>query len=261
MSETWIRSVFRRSTRSVVRVPGRSSARKTQATIRRRSSFASEWSNRPATLKIAAQVTTKTTVTFQLRAGVANIQIARNERIEQLACRRARIALIGTDSVKAAASIDAALTSRHSSRRGSSAKARFYEPKFGSANGNRIGQIAVTEGRYGSSTSVKSRLCGRAGSHLGTCGCNRLQPNCNHAFARCRLATRSPLNERQMQANALRHTAATWMLVGGVDARTTAGVLGHSTPSTTLGIYAHVIASAQAAAVATIDDRPRKVGS
>ncbi len=60
--------------------------------------------------------------------------------------------------------------------------------------------------------------------------------------------------------HALRHTAATWMLVGGVDARTTAGVLGHSTPSTTLGIYAHVIASAQAAAVATIEDRLLKVG-
>lgn len=60
--------------------------------------------------------------------------------------------------------------------------------------------------------------------------------------------------------HALRHTAATWMLIGGVDARTTAGVLGHSTPSTTLGIYAHVIASAQAAAVTTIEDRLRKVG-
>ncbi|HEX5274809.1 MAG TPA: site-specific integrase [Candidatus Rubrimentiphilum sp.] len=60
--------------------------------------------------------------------------------------------------------------------------------------------------------------------------------------------------------HALRHTAATWMLVGGVDARTAAGVLGHSTPSTTLGIYAHVIASAQAAAVTTIEDRLRKVG-
>jgi integrase len=57
--------------------------------------------------------------------------------------------------------------------------------------------------------------------------------------------------------HALRHTAATWMLVSGVDVRSTAGVLGHSTASTTLGIYAHVVASAQAAAVATIDERLR----
>lgn len=36
----------------------------------------------------------------------------------------------------------------------------------------------------------------------------------------------------------LRHTAATTMLLAGVDVATTAGVLGHSTPTTTLGIYA-----------------------
>lgn len=42
----------------------------------------------------------------------------------------------------------------------------------------------------------------------------------------------------------LRHFAATTMLVGGVDARTAASRLGHSTPTLTLGTYAHVVASA-----------------
>jgi integrase len=55
--------------------------------------------------------------------------------------------------------------------------------------------------------------------------------------------------------HALRHTAATWMLAGGVDIRSAAGILGHSTPATTLGVYAHAIASAQSAAVETIDAR------
>jgi len=57
--------------------------------------------------------------------------------------------------------------------------------------------------------------------------------------------------------HALRHTAATWMLVGGVDIRTTASVLGHSTAATTLGVYAHVVVSAQESAVDAIDRRLR----
>jgi hypothetical protein len=125
MSETWIRSVFRRS----------NPVSRTRSWTFERSQDAG---NNTTTLVFRIRMVQPAgdaqncsagndqndghLLTFQLRAGVANIQIARNERIEQLACRRARIALIGTDSVKAAASIDAALTSRHSSRRGSNAK-------------------------------------------------------------------------------------------------------------------------------------------
>lgn len=50
----------------------------------------------------------------------------------------------------------------------------------------------------------------------------------------------------------LRHTCATWMLSSGVDVRNTAGILGHSNASTTLGIYAHVVPSAQNEAVQTV---------
>jgi site-specific recombinase XerD len=37
--------------------------------------------------------------------------------------------------------------------------------------------------------------------------------------------------------HSLRHTAATTLLVAGVDVRTTAGVLGHASPSITLSTY------------------------
>ncbi len=55
--------------------------------------------------------------------------------------------------------------------------------------------------------------------------------------------------------HSLRHTAATWMIGGGVDVRTAASVLGHASPNVTLAVYSHLIAGAQAVAVATIDDR------
>jgi len=55
--------------------------------------------------------------------------------------------------------------------------------------------------------------------------------------------------------HALRHTSVSWMISAGIDARTVAAVAGHSTPSVTLGISAHLIEGAQAKAVATIDER------
>jgi integrase len=53
----------------------------------------------------------------------------------------------------------------------------------------------------------------------------------------------------------LRHTAASWMLASGVDVASVARILGHTTPSTTLGIYAHVMPASGAQAIATIDER------
>jgi integrase len=52
----------------------------------------------------------------------------------------------------------------------------------------------------------------------------------------------------------LRHTSASWMLAAGVDVATVAKVLGHTTPSTTLGIYAHAMPASETRAVATIDE-------
>lgn len=53
----------------------------------------------------------------------------------------------------------------------------------------------------------------------------------------------------------VRHSAATWLLQSGIDVRTVAAVVGHSTPVTTLYTYAHVMPGAEAKAVEAIADR------
>lgn len=53
----------------------------------------------------------------------------------------------------------------------------------------------------------------------------------------------------------LRHTAATTLLVAGVDVRTAAGVLGHASPSITLSTYAHLMPEAQREAVDRLGER------
>ena len=58
----------------------------------------------------------------------------------------------------------------------------------------------------------------------------------------------------------LRHSCATWLLQTGTDIRTVAGILGHSTPVTTLGTYAHVMPGAQGEAVERIAERLRASG-
>ncbi len=53
----------------------------------------------------------------------------------------------------------------------------------------------------------------------------------------------------------LRHSCASWMLQSGIDIRTVAGVLGHSSPVTTLGTYSHLMPGAEAKAVDAIAAR------
>jgi integrase len=52
-----------------------------------------------------------------------------------------------------------------------------------------------------------------------------------------------------------RHSTATWLLQDGIDVRTVAAILGHSTPVTTLNTYAHVMPGAEARAVEAIAKR------
>jgi len=52
-----------------------------------------------------------------------------------------------------------------------------------------------------------------------------------------------------------RHTAATYMLVGGADVRSVSNILGHASATTTLSTYAHLIADAQRDAVDRLGDR------
>ena len=54
--------------------------------------------------------------------------------------------------------------------------------------------------------------------------------------------------------HSFRHFTASVMLAQGTDIKTVSSVLGHSTPSTTLGIYAHVIAEQQAKATQAVAD-------
>ncbi|MHB8462841.1 MAG: tyrosine-type recombinase/integrase [Vulcanimicrobiaceae bacterium] len=61
--------------------------------------------------------------------------------------------------------------------------------------------------------------------------------------AYARIATKAKISSTRLHD--LRHTAATTMLLAGIDVATTAGVLGHSTPATTLGVYAHVLGEAK----------------
>jgi integrase len=61
----------------------------------------------------------------------------------------------------------------------------------------------------------------------------------------------------------LRHTAASLLLGTGTDVATTAAILGHAQPSTTLNVYAHAIPSnltAAAARLGAIIRRRRDVG-
>lgn len=63
---------------------------------------------------------------------------------------------------------------------------------------------------------------------------------------RCRIST--------AKLHSLRHTAATLMIAAGKDIRTVAGILGHSTPSTTLNVYGHLVPGYAASAVDALAD-------
>ncbi|MDH2910772.1 MAG: tyrosine-type recombinase/integrase [Candidatus Eremiobacteraeota bacterium] len=78
-----------------------------------------------------------------------------------------------------------------------------------------------------------------------------------NAFAR--LAEKAKISTTRLHD--LRHTAATTLLVNGVDVRTTAGVLGHSTPNVTLSTYAHLVANAQRSAVDSLGDSIEKLSN
>ena len=56
-----------------------------------------------------------------------------------------------------------------------------------------------------------------------------------------------------------RHTTATQLIAGGVDIRTTASILGHTTPNVTLSLYAHVVEGADRAAMDLLEGRLEKM--
>jgi len=87
----------------------------------------------------------------------------------------------------------------------------------------------------------------------------------SHAIRR--IAARARLSVRGVHA--MRHSTGSWLINAGVDIRTVAAVLRHSSATTTLNVYAHEIEGAQARAVthllgahgnrmATVEDQDTK---
>lgn len=94
--------------------------------------------------------------------------------------------------------------------------------------------------------------CFRDSGHVfqGPCG-GLIRPDlatAAFAFVRDRAKIKATLHD-------LRHTAASWMLAAGVDVVSVARILGHATPTTTLGIYAHALPVSESRAITTIDER------
>ena len=62
-----------------------------------------------------------------------------------------------------------------------------------------------------------------------------------------RLARKAGISTTKLHST--RHTAATTLIVEGVDIRTVAGILGHASPAVTLAVYEHLMPEAQREAV------------
>jgi hypothetical protein len=58
-----------------------------------------------------------------------------------------------------------------------------------------------------------------------------------------------------------RHTAASHLIAGGVDVRTTAAMLGHTSPTVTLSTYAHLIGDAQRDAADLLGERLERIAA
>jgi integrase len=72
-----------------------------------------------------------------------------------------------------------------------------------------------------------------------------------------KLATSVGVKARGVSLHSLRHCAATVALQGGADVRTVSALLGHASPSTTLNVYAHVVAGAQERVVKALGEALR----
>jgi len=80
----------------------------------------------------------------------------------------------------------------------------------------------------------------------------RLSPKAaTNAFAR--LARKAGLSTTSLHST--RHTTATTLVRAGIDLRTVSSIMGHSNASVTLGIYSHVVAGAERAAVDVLEGR------
>jgi hypothetical protein len=68
-----------------------------------------------------------------------------------------------------------------------------------------------------------------------------------------------PAQVRRVRIHDLRHAAASFMLLQGVDMRVVMGTLGHSRLATTSDLYTHLLEPVQRAAADRMDDPLRQV--
>jgi integrase len=131
---------------------------------------------------------------------------------------------------------------------------RFKEPKTGRARGVAVPPLAVEALRKHRREQLQERL--RAGPawqdhDLVCCGPlgRPLHPNTvtwEFGHLMKRLGMRKRFHD-------LRHAHASHLVRAGVDVRTVAGRLGHSTPSMTLNVYGHLLPGAQEEAARVMD--------
>lgn len=168
--------------------------------------------------------------------------------------RRGELCGLSWDDYDAAAGT---LTIRHSlsqTRRGVALKAT----KSGSTRTLPLSRVANDALRSQRAFQARERLAngGLYANDDGAIFTNELGRRTTPMAATCafdRIARRAGISTTRLHD--LRHTAATTLLVAGVDVRTAAGVLGHASPSITLSTYAHLMPEAQRDAVERLGER------
>jgi integrase len=130
-------------------------------------------------------------------------------------------------------------------------------PKSGKARTVPLSKTAIDAFRAQHVRQTKERL--RAGTLWETTDAVFADPLGRHTVPQAMTRAYEWIAEKagisSLRLHDCRHTAATEMLVGGVDVVTAAGVLGHASPTVTLQVYGHVVEEARRAAVDRLGER------
>jgi integrase len=130
-------------------------------------------------------------------------------------------------------------------------------PKNGKSRKLPLSQFAADALRRQKAMQAKEKLAaGGAYEDFGLVFADELGRRITPMAATCafeRVATKANISTTRLHDT--RHTAATMLLVSGVDIRTVSSIIGHANASTTLNIYSHVLPNTQHAAVDLLGDR------
>lgn len=135
--------------------------------------------------------------------------------------------------------------------------------KTGRARTVPLSRLAIESLRRAKAAQAADRLAAGPGFVGDTAGPiftdelgRRLEPlHVTKAYARIARAA----GASSLRLHDARHTAATHLLIAGVDVRSVSGILGHASATTTLSTYAHLIADAQRDAVDKLGDRLERI--